>query len=94
MKILCSIISASRNGFYAWLTRPESLRTRKDKRLKAKIHVINHQLKKRYGCARITEELRSQGETNSVYRVSRLMRESGLKTVPRHRFKGHNRFKA
>ena len=87
MKILCSVFSVSRSGFYAWLNRPESSRARRDKRLKAKIHVIYHQHKKRYGSPRITEELKSQGESTSVHRVSRLMRESGLRAVPIRRFK-------
>jgi hypothetical protein len=37
---LCGALGVSRGGFYAWLTRPRSQRSRSDEELGAKVHAL------------------------------------------------------
>ena len=38
---MCTLLKVSRSGFYAWLTRPESQRSRENRFLEAKIRVFH-----------------------------------------------------
>ena len=37
---MCRILAVSPSGYYAWVARPESLRTAENRRLVTEIHVI------------------------------------------------------
>lgn len=79
---MCRALEVSRQGYYAWLTRPPSARDRKDEELAGRIrelHVNRH--KNRAGIERITWDLAEEGTRTSERRVRRLARADGLKCV-------------
>ena len=84
---MCRLLNVSRSGYYSWLKRPESRRSRQNKNLKAKILDIfkgNHRI---YGAPRIHAELRSQGIRCGRHRVARLMQKLGIKAKTKRKFK-------
>ena len=86
--ILCRCMDVTRSGFYAWQRRPESPRSRDDRRLKVLVHAFFAESQQRYGSPRIHGDLIERGEQVSRKRVSRLMQEEGLVTRARKRYKG------
>ncbi|MCH8533387.1 MAG: IS3 family transposase, partial [Saccharospirillum sp.] len=93
----CEWLGVSRSGYYDWLTREPSARSRSDKELKTLIQVISDDSEGRYGSPRIWKQLQNQGHKVSRKRVARLMREMGLiarVTLVTHRVPGMKRFLA
>lgn len=85
--VLCSVLSVSRSGFYAWLERPLSVRKKADAALVIDIraaHKLSHQI---YGSPRVHAELQAQGIRVGEKRVARVMREDGLQGRQKRRFK-------
>ena len=85
--ILCRCLAVTRSGFYAWQQRPESPRSRDDRRLKVLVRASFDESKQRYGSPRIHEDLIDQQEQVSRKRVIRLMQEDGLVARARKRYK-------
>ena len=83
---MCRVLEVSRSGYYAWLKRPESRRSRKDRHLKVQIRTIFKMNKERYGSPRIHRTLRRR-EPIGRNRVARLMHEDGLMARSRRKFK-------
>ena len=84
---LCRWLGVTRSGFYAWCQRPESSRTREDRRLKVLVHASFAASKQRYGSPRVHEDLIEQDEHVSRKRIIRFMQEDGLVARVRKRFK-------
>lgn len=84
--VMCRLLAVAKSGFYAWRERPESTRTREDRRLKVSIRASHQASKRRYGSPRVHEDLKADGERVSRKRVARLMREEGLMGRRRRRF--------
>ena len=84
---MCRVLGVSSSGYYAWRSRPESDRSREDRRLKAKIRTFHKQSRGAYGTVRIHQDLREDGEACGRHRVARLMREDGLKGAKAKQFK-------
>ena len=84
---MCRVLGLSPSGYYGWLTRPPSARTRRDVELQGKILLIWGGSGETYGCPRIHAELRAAGERVSRKHVARLMRDLGIQGVTRRRFK-------
>jgi transposase InsO family protein len=79
---MCRALDVSRQGYYAWLSRPPSAREVEDAELAGRIrelHVDKH--KNRAGIERITWDLAEEGTRTSERRVRRLARANGLKCV-------------
>ena len=76
---LCRLYGVTRQGYYAWLHRPRSARARHDDRLKQAIGELHQGFRRAYGAPRLHHSLRQQGLSCSVRRVSRLMKELGIK---------------
>jgi putative transposase len=87
LSLLCRCLRVTRSGFYAWQTRPESARAKRDRHLKVFVRTSFEGSKQRYGSPRIHRDLLEQGERVSRKRVIRLMQEDGLKARVRKRFK-------
>lgn len=62
-----------------------SKRSEQEARLKVSIQEAHQQGRGTYGSPRVTEELKSQGLVAGRHRVARLMREQGLRGLPRRR---------
>ena len=84
---MCRCLRVTRSGFYAWQTRPESARAKRDRQLKVLVHASFAASKGRYGSPRIHEDLLEHGERVSRKRVIRLKQEEGLTARVRKRFK-------
>jgi transposase InsO family protein len=84
---MCSKLSVSRSGYYAWRTRPESRHTKEDRRLTVLVRAAHEHSRKTYGRPRVHAELAATGEAVSSKRIARIMRREGLKARARHRYK-------
>ncbi len=84
---LCRWLGVTRSGFYAWCQRPESPRTREDRRLKVLVRASFAASQQRYGSPRVHEDLIEQDEHVSRKRIIRFMQEDGLVARVRKRFK-------
>ena len=85
--VLCSVLSVSRSGFYAWEQRPAPARERADAALTLDIRVAHKLGRSTYGSPRVHAELQAQGVRVSEKRVARLMREDGLRARQKKRFR-------
>ena len=82
---LCEALGVSRGGFYAWLTRPRSQRSRSDEELGAKVRASFLASDRTYGARRIWHDLLAEGISCGLHRIERLMRLQALKARPRRR---------
>ena len=84
---MCSILEVSRSGYYAWLTRGESQRSREDRRLTALIREEHERSRATYGAPRLHAALKRRGETCGLHRVERLVRAAGIRSKVRRKFR-------
>jgi putative transposase len=82
---LCGALGVSRGGFYAWLTRPRSQRSRSGEELMAKVRASFLASDRTYGARRVWHDLLADGVSCSLHRVERLMRQEALRARPRRR---------
>ena len=76
---MCRRYQVSRSGFYAWEGRERSPRSRVDEELSTEIARIHRDSRGTYGSPRVHEQLKRRGVCCSNKRVTRLMREQGLR---------------
>jgi putative transposase len=74
VKPMCQVLGASRSGYYAWRSRPDSRRAQANQRLLVQIREAYQLSRKTYGSPRIHAALRKKGVRGSRKRVARLMR--------------------
>ena len=84
---MCRVLGLSTSGYYGWLRRRPSARSRRDEEIKVWIKEIWIESRRTYGCPRIHAALRAEGVRVSRKRAARLMRELGIQGVTRRRFK-------
>ena len=82
---MCEALGVSRGGFYAWLTRPRSQRSRDDDELGAKVRASFLGSDRTYGARRVWRDLLTEGISCGLHRIERLMRLQALKARPRRR---------
>jgi putative transposase len=82
---LCETLGVSRGGFYAWLTRPPSKRSRSDEELMAKVRTSFLQSDRTYGARRVWHDVLADGVSCGLHRIERLMRQQALRARPRRR---------
>ena len=75
---LCGALGVSRGGFYAWLTRPRSARSRSDEELGAKVRASFLASDRTYGARRVWHDMIEDGISCGLHRIERLMRVPGL----------------
>ena len=74
---LCEALGVSRGGFYAWLIRPRSQRSRSDEELGAKVRSSFLGSDRTYGARRVWKDLAAEGVFSGLHRIERLMRCKG-----------------
>jgi len=84
---MCRALSVSRSGYYSWRRRPDSRRTVENRRLDVHIKAIYTKYKGRYGSPKITDELNDMGFEVSKNRVARRMKEAGLRSIVRRKYR-------
>src|SRR6202030_2355517 len=82
---LCGALGVSRGGFYAWLTRPRSRRSRSDEEVGAKVGASFLASDRTYGARRVWHDMLADGVSCGLHRIERLMRLQALKAPPRPR---------
>ena len=87
IRLMCRALAVSAAGYYAWRSRPESLRSIQAQTLRSAIRVVHQESRATYGSPRIWDALVKQGRGIGEHRVARLMRLAGLraKTVKKWR---------
>ena len=83
--LLCEALGVSRSGFYAWLTRRPSVRSRRDEVLSAKIRSSFADSDRTYGARRVWHDVLAAGMECGLHAIERLMRRNGLRARPRRR---------
>ena len=84
-RLLCRALGVSHGGFYDWLGRAPSDRSRDNERLTGQIRMSFIESDRTYGSPRVWRDLREWGEACSENRVARLMQAAGLQARPRRR---------
>ena len=82
---MCGALGVSRGGFYAWLTRPPSRRSRRDEELTAKVRTSFIGSDRTYGARRVWKDVLADGVSCGLHRIERLMRQQALRARPRRR---------
>jgi putative transposase len=82
---LCEALGVSRGGFYAWLRRPHSQRSRDNEELAAKVRASFLGSDRTYGARRVWRDMLAEGISCGLHRIERLMRLQALKARPRRR---------
>jgi transposase InsO family protein len=76
---MCRHLEVSRAGFYAWLGRPESERSKRNRDLTQRIKKIHKDSRGTYGSPRVHVELVGQGKRVGRHTVAKLMRQAGVR---------------
>lgn len=86
---MCATLGVSRSGYYASVDRPPSRRRLRTERVQAAVRQVHAETDAIYGSAKIAEELKTRDELETACRntVARAMREMGLQSKVRRRFK-------
>jgi hypothetical protein len=82
---LCRLLGISRQGYYAYATRPPSARTISDQQLGRRLQQLFESSEERYGSPRMLRALQASGWKVSKRRVERAMRALGLTPPMRRR---------
>ena len=83
----CAVLEVSPSGYYQWLKAQPSRRAIANESLDKDIIDIFAKNRGRYGVARITEELRAQGQIIGKNRVEKRMRHLELKALAKRKWK-------
>jgi putative transposase len=81
---MCQLAAVSRAGYYRFLQ--EKTPREEEMEVRARIQEIALSHRRRYGCLRITQELRNEGMLVNHKRVARIMREDNLLAVRYRKF--------
>ena len=68
--LMCQVLEVGTSGFYAWLKRPESLRSRENRRLLVEIKAVHQRSRQTYGSPRIHADLQANGHVCGKHRVA------------------------
>lgn len=85
--MMSRLLQVKATGFYAWRRRGMSRRAAEDDRLKDRIRTIHAESDGVYGSPKVRDELLDTGEQVGKHRVARLMRELGLRGIPKKRYR-------
>ena len=82
---LCEALGVSRGGFYAWLIRPPSTRSRSHEALAAQVRASFIASDRTYGARRVWRDVLEEGLRCGLHQVERAMRLQALRSRPRRR---------
>jgi len=83
---MCRVLRVSRSGYYAWQGRPESQRSRANRRLLGHIRRVHDQSRQHYGIIKAWKQLNEEGIACGRDRVARLRRTAHIYARRRKRF--------
>ena len=82
---MCEALGVSRSGFFAWLSRGPSARTRSDEMSGRAIRESFLLSDRTYGARRVWRDMLAEGFSCGLHRIERLMRAQALRARPRRR---------
>src|SRR4051794_8702752 len=85
--LMCKVLSVSKSGYFDWKKRAHSPSEWRRNELVVKIERIHLGSRKTYGSPRVYRMLKGMGEKCSKSTVERLMRENGIRSKMRRKFK-------
>lgn len=85
--VLCRVLEVSRSGYYAWRGRPASARHQRRAELAEAIRESHKNSRHTYGSPRIHEDLVGQGLQCCVNTVASIMRQIGVFSKTKRKFK-------
>jgi putative transposase len=83
---LCEVLDVSASGYYDWVDRPESKRSKENRRLVTHIKCHHQATQRIYGSPRIHRDLVESGECVGINRVARLMKQENIQSKVAKRF--------
>jgi len=86
IRSMCHVLGVSRGAFYSWLKRPESNRSKENRRLLQEIIEIHNANRKVYGSPRVYKTLK-RTQSCGKNRVARLMRLNGIQAKQKRKFR-------
>jgi len=84
---MCRVLEVSRSGYYRWSEHTPSRRQLDNQRLDSEIREIYDGSKGRYGSPKIVQELRARGRRVGKNRVAKRMRQLGLRSKVRRKYR-------
>lgn len=84
---LCRSLNVSASGYYAWVSRPPSVRSREEARLELEIRAAHRRTRETYGALRLHHELVSHGIRAGICRIRRIRRKLGIRCRQKRRFR-------
>jgi putative transposase len=84
---MCQTMDVSRSGYYAYMKRPESNRSKRHKYVLENIKSIHSENHEIYGSPTITVELKNKRIIASRGMVARLMRKNGIRSKIKKKYK-------
>ena len=88
MQACCRVLEVSVSGYFAWRSRPPSQRSLRHAWLTERIRAVHVASRGTYGALRVHAELRpGHGITVGHNAVELLMRRTGLKGLPTHKYR-------
>ena len=87
VETMCRVLKVSRTAYYCSLIRPTSRRRIQDEVIKEQILQIYRKSRRIYGSPRIHRKLGKQGIHCGKKRVERLMKEAGIRSIQKRKFK-------
>ena len=83
--LICEALGVSRSGFYAWLRRGPSVRSRRDEVLAHAVRRSFLDSDRTYGARRVWHDVLAAGLGCGLHAIERLMQANALKARPRRR---------
>lgn len=87
VSVMCGVLAVSRSGYYAWRRRPLSPHRQRRTALVEQIREAHSQSRGIYGSPRVHAELKAQGTCVCVNTVARYMRQEGIASRMKRRFR-------
>ncbi len=87
---MCRVLEVSRSGYYAWKSRqgqPPGPRASRRIELVGKIEQVHQESRQTYGSPRVYQELKARGEAVCENTVAKVMKDNGIRSVVRRRFR-------
>ena len=81
------VMKVTVSGYHAWIKRKPSARSSRREHLKVEIKLFHDRSKKRCGSPRITKDLNENGAKVSQPTVAKIMKETGLKSLIKRKYK-------
>lgn len=84
---MCRVLEVSTSGYYAWLLREPSERSKRNAELTEKVQAAHDASRRTYGSPRVTKKLKKAGEKVSEKTVAKIMQANELVARRKRRFK-------